>query len=242
MTCGDSLYLVSTCSDSSGWLPSCSWVSALPMSWSRPMRLASLHVGADLGRHHPGEPRHLLRVLQAVLAVRRPVLHAPDELDQLGVEPVHAHLEAGLVALLLEVLLHLLLDLARPLPRCGPGWMRPSAIRRWSAQARDLPAVGVVGGDQDGLRRVVDDQVHPGVQLERPDVPALAPDDAALHVVRWQVDDGDRRLHRVVGGEALDGGGEHFLGLDVRRLARLFLEAHAHELRPRAGTRSRPGP
>src|SRR5206468_173280 len=42
MTAGDSLYLVSTCSDSSGWLPSCSCVSALPMSWSSPMRLASL--------------------------------------------------------------------------------------------------------------------------------------------------------------------------------------------------------
>ena len=50
------------------------------------------------------------------------------------------------------------------------------------------------------------------------------------------------RLHRVVGGEALDGGGEHFLGLGVRRLAGLFLEAHAHELRLAPGLDLRPGP
>ena len=42
ITAADSLYLVSTCSESSGWLPSCSWVSALPMSCRSPMRRASL--------------------------------------------------------------------------------------------------------------------------------------------------------------------------------------------------------
>src|SRR5262245_9249631 len=42
MTLADSLYLVSTCSESSGWLPSCSCVRALPMSCRSPMRLASL--------------------------------------------------------------------------------------------------------------------------------------------------------------------------------------------------------
>ena len=147
---------------------------------------------------------------------------------------MHAQLEAGLVALLLDVLLHLLLDLDHHFLDAGrmDAAVGDQALER---EAGDLPAVGVVGGDQDGFGRVVDDQVHPGVQLERPDVPALAPDDPALHVVGWQVADGDRRLHRVVGGEPLDGGGEHFLGLGVRRLPGLFLEAHAHELRRAPG-------
>ena len=94
-------------------------------------------------------------------------------------------------------------------------------------EAGDLAAVGVVGGDEHGLGRIVDDEVHAGVQLQRPDVAALAPDDAALHVVGRQVHDRDRGLHGVVGGQALDGGGEHLLGLGVGGLARLLLEPHA---------------
>ena len=78
------------------------------------------------------------------------------------------------------------------------GWMRPSAISRCSAQPRDLAAVGIVGGDQHGLRRVVHDEVDAGVQLERADVAALAADDAALHVVAGQVHHRHRGLDGVV--------------------------------------------
>src|SRR5439155_1546049 len=95
----------------------------------------------------------------------------------------------------------------------------------------DLAPVGVVRGDQDGFRRVVDDEVHARVELEGADVAPLAADDAPLHVVRRQVHDRHRRLDSVVGREALNGRGEDLLGLDVGRLARLFLEAHGEELR-----------
>ena len=75
--------------------------------------------------------------------------------------------------------------------------------------AGDLAAHGIEGGDGDRLRRVVDDQVDAGRLLQRPDVAALAADDAALHVVRGQGNDGDGRLRHVVGGDALDGGGQY---------------------------------
>src|SRR5439155_4289567 len=65
----------------------------------------------DLGRHHPSEPGDLNRVLEAVLSVRGAELHPPDELDELGVEPWDADLEARPLALVLEVLLHLPLHL-----------------------------------------------------------------------------------------------------------------------------------
>src|SRR5256885_14269117 len=55
--------------------------------------------------------------------------------------------------------------------------------------AGDLAPVRIVGGDQHGLRRVVDDEIHAGVQLERPDVSALAPDDASPHVVGRKIHD-----------------------------------------------------
>jgi hypothetical protein len=152
------------------------------MSWSK------LHVSPDLGRHHPPEPGDLLRVLEAVLSVRGAKLHPPDELDELRVEPLDAYLEARPLALLLEVLLHLPLDLLDHL--LDARGMDP-AVRdqRLEREPRDLAAVGIVGRDDDGLGGVVDDQVHAGVLLEGADVPSLAADDPPLHVVARQVDD-----------------------------------------------------
>ena len=195
-----------------------------------PHALGELDVGADLRRHHPGQPRDLFRVLEAVLTVRGAELHPADQLHQLGVQPLHADLEAGLLALLLQVLLHVPLDLLDDL--LDPGRMDP-AVRdqRLQRQARDLPAVGVVGRDDHRLGRVVDDQVHAGVLLEGADVSPLAPDDAALHVVARQVDDRDGGLDGVVRRQPLDGRGEDFLGLGVRRLARFLLESHGQKLR-----------
>src|SRR5207302_7172041 len=53
----------------------------------------------------------------------------------------------------------------------------------------------------------VDDQVHPREALERADVATLAADDAALHVVRWEGEDGYRRLSRLFRSDPLDGDG-----------------------------------
>ena len=64
-------------------------------------------------------------------------------------------------------------------------------------RARDLAAEAVEGREDDGLRRVVDDEVDAGEVLERADVAALAADDPALHVVRRQLDDGHGRLGGV---------------------------------------------
>src|SRR5256712_677352 len=75
----------------------------------KPHALGELGVGADLRRHHPGEPGHLLRVLETVLAEGGAEPEPADELDQLGVEAVHTNLETGLFALLPQVLVHLLL-------------------------------------------------------------------------------------------------------------------------------------
>ena len=196
--------------------------------------LGELHVGPDLGRHHAGQPRHLLRVLEAVLAVRGAVSQPTDHPDELRVQPVHPDLEARPLALFLQVLLHLLLDLVHDLfdpGRVDPA-VRDEALER---QLGDLPSQGIVARDDDRLRRVVHDEVHAGRQLERADVPALAPDDAALHVVRGQVHDGHGGLHRVVRGERLDGRREHLARLALGALPRLFLQPHRDQRSPRAG-------
>ena len=149
-------------------------------------------------------------------------------------EAVDAHLETGLVAFLLEMLLHVLLDLLHHFLDAR-GVDSPIRDQLLEGEAGDLAPVGIVGGDQDRFRRIVHDQIHAGVQLESADVPTLAADDAPLHVVGGQVHDGHRRLHRVVGGQALDGRGEHFPRLDLGRLLGFFLETHAEKLGLPAG-------
>ena len=69
----------------------------------------------------------------------------------------------------------------------------------------DLAADRVEATDDDGLGRVVDDQVDAGGLLQGADVAPLTADDAALHLVRGQRHHGHGHLGRVVGHDALDG-------------------------------------
>ena len=63
-----------------------------------------------------------------------------------------------------------------------------------------------------------------GRRLERADVPAFPADDAALHLVRREMHDGDRVLRGVVGGDALDCRDDHLPGALLRLVARLALD------------------
>ena len=71
--------------------------------------------------------------------------------------------------------------------------------------AGDFAPDRVEAGEDDGVGRVVDDQVYAGGALQRADVAALAPDDAALHLVVGQRHDRDGDIRDLVGGAALDG-------------------------------------
>ena len=71
-------------------------------------------------------------------------------------------------------------------------------------RARDLAAKPVERRENDGLRRVVDDEVDARQMLEGADVAALATDDPALHVVGRELDHGHGRLRRVAGRDPLE--------------------------------------
>ena len=75
-------------------------------------------------------------------------------------------------------------------------------------QLRHLASDAVERGEDDRLRRVVDDEVDARQVLQRADVAALAADDTALHVVGRELDHRDRRLRRMAGGDALEGVGD----------------------------------
>ena len=152
-------------------------------------------------------------------------LSRPTSFDQLRVEAVDPHLEAGALAFLLEVLVHVLLDLLHHLldARRVDAAVGDEPLER---QPRHLAAERVVARDEDRLRRVVDDQVHAGGRLERPDVAPLSPDDPALHVVGREIHDRDGGLDGVVRRQALDRRGEHFAGLALGVLPGFLLQAH----------------
>ena len=90
-------------------------------------------------------------------------------------------------------------------------------------------AQGVVGGQDDGLGSVVDDQVDTRGGFYGPDVTSFAADDAPLHVFARQFDGTDRMLGHIVAGVTLHGAGDDHLRLAVGRLLRFNLD-HAHHL------------
>lgn len=90
--------------------------------------------------------------------------------------------------------------------------------------AGDLAAYGVEAAEQDGGRRVVDDDVHAGDVLEGADVAALAPDDAALDVVGGQRDGRAHRIGNRTGREPLHHRRQHPSGAPLLLGARLLLQ------------------
>jgi hypothetical protein len=88
---------------------------------------------------------------------------------------------------------------------------------------RDLPPDAVERRQHHGPGRVVDDDVDPGQVLESPDVPPLAADDPALHVVRRQLDERDGGLGRVAGGDPLERVGDEIACPPARFGLRLLL-------------------
>ncbi len=95
-------------------------------------------------------------------------------------------------------------------------------------QAGDLAADGLEGRDDDRLGCVVDDEIHARRGLEGADVAPLAADDAALQVVRGQLDDRDRRLDDRIRSETLDRHADQAPRLLCGLFRRLFLDA-AHQ-------------
>ena len=98
----------------------------------------------------------------------------------------------------------------------------------------DLAAYRVEAGQQHRLRRVVDDQVDPGDRLERPDVAALAADDAALHLVAGQVQDADHALRGLLAGDPLDRVDHDVPGPRARRWCGRRPRCRGPAARPRA--------
>ena len=191
--------------------------------------LGNLGAGAELARHARGEPRDLLRMLQDVLAVGRPVLQPPEQLDELGVKVRDRELESGRLPFLSDLFPQLRADFFDDLfdaRRVDP----PVDDQLFEREPGDFAPDRLERADHDRLGSVIDDEVDAGRRFERPDVPPLAADDPSLQVVRRELDDRDGRLDDRVGGQPLDRHADLVAGLLRRLLDRLFFDA-PHEAR-----------
>ena len=152
------------------------------MSCRSAARFAVFTLAPSSTRHDPGQVHDFESVLEDVLPVARPVPQLADHLHELLVELAAAGLEDRLLPRLAHVILELglrevvhLLD-----PRRVDAPVLDQLLERRPGHLAPEP---VEGGEDDGLRRVVDDEVDAGQVLQRADVAALSSDDSALHVV-----------------------------------------------------------
>ena len=149
--------------------------------------LRHLHACANLSRHDARKVDDLERVLEDVLAIARAIAQAPEDLHELLVKLAAVRLEDRLLPRLHDRILDLrfrgvvrVLDARR---------VDPSVLDQLGqGDPGDLTPYAVEGGENDRLRRVVDDEVDAGEMLEGADVATFSADDATLHVVGRQLD------------------------------------------------------
>src|SRR6185437_1947337 len=151
-----------------------------------PRLLAYIHIGAHLGRHAGAEDRDLHRVVEYVLAVAGPVLQPAHQLHQIGMQAMDAGVKGRPLARLADRAVHFLAGLGHHF--LDAGRMNPSIGDQLGQRySRYLAANRVEAGENDRFRSIVDDQIDPGGRLQSPNVPALAPNDPALHLLVGEI-------------------------------------------------------
>src|ERR1035437_2898246 len=182
-----------------------------------------LFVQPQLGGHRAADERGFDRMHQHVLRVAVAILEHPEQLDQFGMDSVHADLDDRALTGLANRFLDLLLGLANDfLDTTGMN----AAIRDelLESDARYFAPDGVVTGNHHGLGSIVEHYIDAGGRLDRPDIASFAADDAALHLVVGESQHRDRALGDELAGQPLDGDCDDSFGAAVGLLARLFLD------------------
>ena len=163
-------------------------------------------------------------MVENVLPVTGSPAHAADQLDQLGVKSVHATLVGCLLTSLDDRCLHFLFRLVDDLLDAA-GMDASVGYQLLQREPRDLAPHRIEAGDHYGVRRVIDDDVDAGGQLEGADVPSFPADDAALHLIIGKRDRRHRSLDALLRRNALDRQRDDFLRFTLRvafcRLANL---------------------
>ena len=107
----------------------------------------------------PASLRDLYGVLVHVLPVTRPVFEPAEQLDKFGMDAEDADLEHRRFAVFLDLLIEFLSDLFHRFLDAG-GMDAAVVDQLFKGEPGDFPADGVKTGENDDLRRIVDDGVR----------------------------------------------------------------------------------
>ena len=177
------------------------------------------HVLSQFSGDQSAKMRHLNGVIEHVLSVAGTVFLPAQQLDDFRMESMHSCFKGCPFALLLDGLLHLPAGLVHHI--VDMGGLNPSVRDElFQRNSGDFPADRIKAGEGNGLRSIVDDQVHAGLGLQRPDIPAFPADDPSFHLIVGQRHHGNGGFGRVIRGAALNGGYDDLF----RPLVGLFLQ------------------
>ena len=165
--------------------------------------LCLLGVQAEFGCHNGAEVGCFASVLQEVLSVGGAIFHFAYDAHEFGVQSVDAEVNGGALTCFDNFLFHLFAHFGHDfLNACGVDASVGNELVE--CQAADFAAHGVEGGDDDGFGRIVYNDFHASGGFEGADVAAFASDDAALHFVVVNMEDGDAVFDGRFGSHALD--------------------------------------
>ena len=158
-----------------------------------------------------------------------PVPQLAEETQQPRRQPGNAQLERRRFPDGVETLLDLGARPGHDLLDTG-GVDSPVLDQPFDGEPRHRAAERIEARQHDRLRRLVHDHVDTGRHLDRADIAALAPDDAALHVVVRQLDHRDDAVHEIRGRQPLNRFRHDAPGAAAGLELRLLLDA-AHDIR-----------
>ena len=169
----------------------------------------SSNICAQLGSHYACQMSHLDGVLQYVLTVAGTVSHAPQQLDHIRVHTVNVGLQNRTLTVLLDFVFDFTLCFFyRFLDACR---MDSSVLNQaLQSGAGNLTFNGIVAGQGDCFRCVVDNQVNAGQRFQCADVSPFTTDDASLHLIVWQRNDRYGHFTHIIGRTFLDSSCDDF--------------------------------
>ena len=150
-----------------------------------------------------------------------------EQTNYFGMYAVHARIECRLLAHFAHMGIHLLLALLHHVLNAGR--MNAAVLNKpLESHLRDLTAQRAVRGKNDGLRSVIDNEVHAGGRLKGAYITPFTADYAAFHVLARQGDGRHGLLAHIIAGIALDSTGKDFLRFAISRFLGFCLNKANH--------------
>ena len=189
--------------------------------------LSKHNVYAQLRSHHACQVCNLNRVVQHILTIAGAIFQTAQKLNQLRMQAMHANRKGCLLASLLNLLLNLFLSLLDHF--FNTGRMNTTVVNQlFQSNAGNLAAHRIKAGNNNCLRSIVDNQVNAGQSFQSADIATLATDNAALHLIIRQTNNGNGGLSDMVSSAALNCQRDNLASLSVSIILSLLLQLLDH--------------